>query len=201
MYANYMVYLSAKACELVSDRTKCAELGEENGCTGDVFHARWLQLWEDLQNWLSERPDELLPVFTSAIKPFPHIFFVHWAAISSNQLYHTSCIILLDIKPKSINLFESSEKSTLWHARRVCGISLANPHQGCLNNAIQPLWIAGRLFSHRSEHEIITNLIRRIETTTGWGACWRIRDLEAAWGYTSRQNEDIEDPRRIFTAP
>lgn len=183
MHANYAVYLCAKTCQLVSDRTQFVELGAQNACTGDTFHRRWLRLWEDLQQWLENRPPELLPVHTTQTKPFPHILFLHWAAISSNQLYHTACILLLNTMPKSVKLRPAPTMSALWHARRICGISLANPHQGCLNNAIQPLWIAGRLFSHVSEHMVIIDIIRKIEAETGWGACWRIRDLELAWGY------------------
>ncbi|CAL5875281.1 uncharacterized protein PFLUO_LOCUS9586 [Penicillium psychrofluorescens] len=183
MHANYAVYLCAKACELVSDRTQCIELGSKNGCTGEVFNRRWIQLWDDLQQWVDKRPPELLPVYTAPNKPFPHILFIHWAAISSNQLYHTASILLLNLMPKSVKLQPAPTVSPLWHARRICGISLANSHHGCLNNAIQPLWIAGRLFSHVSEHTIIVDIIRNIEADTGWGACWRIRDLELAWGY------------------
>ncbi|RHZ62354.1 hypothetical protein CDV55_106372 [Aspergillus turcosus] len=185
MHANYAVYLCAKVTDLISDRIKFVELGKSNGCTMEVFSSRWLQQWSDLQNWLSERPNELLPVETINDKPFPRILFVHFAAISSNQLYHTAAILLLKMIPKGIKLPRSPYTSLLWHARRICGISLTNPHQGCLNNAIQPLWIAGRLFSHPSEHEQITKLIRDIEIETGWGMSWRIRDLETAWGYRS----------------
>lgn len=183
MHANYAVYLSARACELIADRTKFVELGEDNSCTGNVFHKRWLELWDELQDWMTERPRELLPLRTTNTKPFPHILFLHWAAISSNQLCHTACILLLNTTPRSIKLQHTPSASALWHARRICGISLANPHQGCLNNAIQPLWIAGRLFSHISEHEVIVDLINNIEAGTGWGVCWRIKDLEGAWGY------------------
>ncbi|EEA23489.1 hypothetical protein TMatcc_002361 [Talaromyces marneffei ATCC 18224] len=193
MYANYAVYLCAKACEIVSLRTKFLELGEDNGCTGEIYHQRWLKLWEELQNWLAYRPRELLPVQTVNSKPFPHILFVHWAAISSNQLYHTACVLMLNMKPKGLKLRANPEVTTpLWHARRICGISVTNPHAGCLNNAIQPLWIAGRLFSHQSEHAQIISLIRSIEAATGWGACWRIRDLEIAWGYKAHRMDRPE---------
>ncbi|KAL4810199.1 hypothetical protein BDV18DRAFT_54453 [Aspergillus unguis] len=184
MHANYAVYLSVKTTELVSNRTKFLELGEDNGCTTEVFSSKWTALWNELQTWLAERPSELLPIQTMSRKPFPHILFVHWAAISSNQLYHTACILLLKMMPRGLKLPRSPALSLLWHARRICGISISNKHQGCLNNAIQPLWIAGRLFSHASEHEQIIKIIRDIEAETGWGACWRIRDLEVAWGYT-----------------
>jgi hypothetical protein len=196
MHANYAVYLCAKSCELVADRTQFVELAVQNDCTGEAFNCRWLQLWGDLQNWLDSRPPELLPINTTTTKPFPHILFLQWAAISSNQLYHTACILLLNLMPKSIKLQPTPAMSALWHARRICGISLANPHHGCLNNAIQPLWIAGRLFSHVSEHTIIVELIRHIEAETGWGACWRIRDLELAWGYqVSRSDRTMDRPR------
>ncbi|KAL4775154.1 hypothetical protein BDW60DRAFT_226145 [Aspergillus nidulans var. acristatus] len=188
MHANYAVYLAVKTTELVSNRTKFIELGEANGCTTEVFAARWVSLWDELQTWLAERPPELLPIQTIPQKPFPHILFVHWAAISSNQLYHTACILLLKMMPKGLRMPRSPTLSLLWHARRICGISISNKHQGCLNNAIQPLWIAGRLFSHASEHEQIVNTIRGIEAETGWGACWRIRDLELAWGYAVSGN-------------
>lgn len=75
MHAN--VYLCAKTCERVSHRTRFVELGAKNDCIGDKFHRRWLQLWGDLQQWVEDRPQELLPVHTTQTKPFPHILFLH----------------------------------------------------------------------------------------------------------------------------
>lgn len=189
MHANYAVYLCSKVCELLSDRTKYAELGVDNGCTGPVYALRWKRLWHELSLWHDERPSELLPVKMigqKSDKPFPEILFVHWAAISSNQLYHTACILLLNSRPKTLRLDPLPVNNPLWHARRVCGISMSNPHEGCLNNACQPLWIAGRMLGHHSEHSAIIELIRNIEAQTGWGMYWRIRDLEEAWGYRTR---------------
>ncbi|OAP64971.1 hypothetical protein AYL99_00943 [Fonsecaea erecta] len=188
MYANYAVYLCARTCDLLSRHIRCVELGEENGCIGESFEGAWNDLWTDLQEWLSKRPQAMLPVdieASSAEKgPFPHIFFAHWAAISSTQLYHTACILLLDIKPSTeTEIYRSTYYSRLWHARRIVGISLTNPHAGCINNAIQPLYVAGKLFTHPDEQNIIVNLIDSIEARTGWGSRWRIKDLKAAWGY------------------
>lgn len=183
MHANYSVYLSSVVCQLVADRTQYTELGKQNGCNSCAFRARWLRLWDDLQAWKRACPQEMAPVQVIESQPFPQILFVHWAAISSNQLYHTACILLLGMKPVDVHLENGSVASSIWHAKRICGISFTNPHRGCLNNAIQPLWIAGRLLSHRSEHELLVNLIRSIETMTGWATSWRIADLETAWGY------------------
>ncbi|KAJ9144576.1 C6 zinc finger domain-containing protein [Pleurostoma richardsiae] len=182
-HANYAVYLCAKVCWLTADRTRFVELGETNGCDSEVFAVRWQGLWDDLQVWLDERPPEMLPAQTLETRPFPQILFAHWAAISSSQLYHTACILLLNMMPRSVPAPEGLAGSATWHARRVCGISLTNPHEGCLNNAVQPLWVAGKLLSHRSEHALVVKLIRNIEAMTGWAASWRIADLEAAWGY------------------
>ncbi|KAB2579658.1 hypothetical protein DBV05_g1690 [Lasiodiplodia theobromae] len=170
MHANYAVYLCSKACELLSDRTKYAELGVDNGCTGPAYALRWKRLWHELSLWLDERPAELLPAKTirqKSDKPFPEILFIHWAAISSNQLYHTACILLLNSMPKSLKLDPLPVHNPLWHARR-------------------PLWIAGRMLGHHSEHAAVIELIRNIEAQTGWGMYWRIRDLEEAWGYRVR---------------
>lgn len=183
MHANQAVYLCAQVCKLISDRTKYLELSQENGCTDPEFASRWQCFWDDLKGWVADRPAVLVPIRTCNSSPFPRILFVHWAAISSNQLYHTACILLLNMQPKSLSLELSPETSALWHAKRICGISLSNPHKGSLNNAIQPLWVAGRLLGHKSEHILIIKLIRSIEASTGWGTCWRLPDLELAWGY------------------
>jgi hypothetical protein len=186
MYANYAVYLCAKTCELIADRNKYVELGEQNGCDTHHFLARWSNLWQKLENWFLYRPKEMMPVETSVDPPFPQSFFSHWPAISSTQLYHTSCVLLLSFKPSHKVLPPSPTTSVLWHVKRICGISLANPHEGCLNNAIQPLWIAGKLLSHTSEQTLVVKTIRHIEALTGWTACWRVRDLESVWGYKVR---------------
>lgn len=187
MYANHAVYLCAKTCELISDRNKYTELGVENGCDARHFEERSSRLWNQLASWSAHRPPEMQPVETKNTTPFPHIFFAHWAAISSNQLYHTACVLLLNSNPKlKTSAPQTSTTSIMWHAKRICGISLANPHEGCLNNAIQPLWIAGRLLSHSSEQALVVKTIRHIEVLTGWTATWRIRDLESTWGYKIR---------------
>lgn len=183
MHANYAVFLCSRVCELISDRTAFAELGEANGCDDQEFKARWTTIWHELQEWVSMRPEEMKPIQSVQAEPFPQILFAHWPAISSNQLYHTACILLLEAVPQGVLAEGGQEWSATWHAKSVCGISLTNPHPGCLNNAIQPLWIAGRLLSHKSEHLLVAKLIRSIESMTGWATSWRISDLEAEWGH------------------
>jgi hypothetical protein len=187
MHANWAVYLCAKTCDLVCRRTRSLELGQVDDSDSRPFSEQWDRLWDELQYWVAQRPPEMLPIKTtgtSSEQIFPEIFFAHWAAISSNQLYHTACIMMLEIKPKDrVARALIPHYSAIWHARRVCGISITNPHSGSLINAIQPLYVAGKVFSHRSEHIIIARLVKTVEKTTGWGAMWRLKDLERAWGY------------------
>lgn len=186
MHANWAVYLCAKTCDLACRQTRAMELGEVGGDTRP-FGEQWSALWEELQFWLEKRPGAMLPIKTTAaggVLIFPEILFAHWAAISGNQLYHAACVMMLDMKPVEVAVpLAKPCFSAVWHARRVCGISLTNPHSGNLINAIQPLYIAGKLLSHHSEHVEVARLFKTVEETTGWGALWRLKDLERAWGY------------------
>jgi hypothetical protein len=76
----------------------------------------------------------------------------------------------------------------------VCGISCSNPHPGSMVNSIQPLFTAGRLMSHASERKKIAELLQSIERETGWAALWRLRDLEAEWGYEKSAYWEHEVP-------
>ncbi|KAI9159106.1 C6 zinc finger domain-containing [Paramyrothecium foliicola] len=188
MHANYAVFLCAKTCELIADQTGYVELGEQNGCDATTYGQRWQVLWEELQEWVLHRPRDIIPVHNVESRPFPQIMFVHSAGISSNQLYHAACVLLLEGKPRGVQIGTDREASAIWHAKRICGISFTNPHRGCLNNAIQPLWIAGKLLTHKDEHILIVKLIRSIEAMTGWATSWRIADLETNWGHSVSRN-------------
>jgi hypothetical protein len=201
MHANWSIYLCAKVCDLKYRRTQYLELGRTHGNDDRPFSHQWQALWAELQFWLDERPGPMKPCTTTTTTTtttagakevnndndndapvcFPTIVFPHWAAISSNQVYHAACISMLGMQPPDSRL--GSQSLSLWHARQVCGISCSNPHPGSMVNSIQPLFTAGRLMSHASERGRIAELLRAIERETGWAALWRLRDLEREWGY------------------
>ena len=195
MHANYAIYLAGKACDLLTRRTRFLEMNDPSGCGDQQYVQEWNQHWDELQRWYDQRPQQMVAAQIIPGKEqnqqFPQIFFSHWAAISSNQQFHTACILLLNSKPSALDLDKRPQSarrypehsSKLWHARQVIGISATNPHPGCLNNAIQPLYIAGRLFSHIEEQRIVVKLLNHIEAASGWGSRWRIADLETDWGY------------------
>lgn len=184
MHANWAVYLCAKACDLLYRHTRATELMEPDEQDSRPFAAQWLSLWDELQFWLQTRPDISLPTIQSDDNGelFPAILFAHFPAISSNQVYHATCLIMLDMRPREVDV-AAPQSSAVWHARRVCGISVTNPHEASLINAIQPLYLAGRLLTNANEHMQVGRLFKIIEETTGWGALWRLRDLEVVWGY------------------
>lgn len=189
MWANYAVYLAARVCHLIWEQSN-ESLQTSRSLDDEPFVHSWHKLWSETQDWCRNRPPELIALqFSeesgdSRHNPFPFILYAAHCAISSNQLYHTACLLLLDICPSSISPTQLGHLgSKLWHARRICGISFTNEHHGCLNNAIQPLWIAGKLLSHPIEHKAVVDLICTIENKTGWAGKWRIADLKEAWGY------------------
>lgn len=186
MHANLMVYLCAIMCHLTALRTRNVEIAESNTCSGPEFCIFWLRLHDRLQEWYYKRTSDMYPIKTGKVsKGFPGALYAHCAAISGMQLYHTAYILLLDVQPQELHGQVSDGLSSLFYARHIVGISLTNCHKGCLNNAIQPLYVASRRFTHTEEHIVVVQLLNAIEAVSGWAVRWRIRDLEVAWGYYS----------------
>lgn len=184
-WANYSVYLIAQVIDLLMPRS--SQDGEPSPTLADdkdKGRARWLTLWEYICGWHDGRPEPLHPIMTipsSDPSPFPTIIFSNPAAISGNQLYHTASILMLQNQPQGLRL-QPKPRSILWHARRVCAISISNDHHGAWTNSVQPLWIAGRCMSNPMEHKAILTLLEKIERESGWGTSWRADDLKAFWG-------------------
>ncbi|KAJ6445460.1 C6 zinc finger domain-containingprotein [Purpureocillium lavendulum] len=182
-WSNYAVYLAAQVLDLLAPLSDTAALHVGNR-SDPGFRARWLKLWRYISEWHDARPAPLLPVMTipsSSKSPFPTVIFSNPAAISGNQLYHTASLLMLQNQPPGVRL-SPRPRTILWHARRVCAISLSNEHHGAWTNGIQPLWIAGRCMSHPDEHRTILDLLDRIERESGWRTRWRAEDLKAYWG-------------------
>ncbi|KAI0191663.1 hypothetical protein EV127DRAFT_337740 [Xylaria flabelliformis] len=174
IYADYAVFLCALVLDLfASDHTE------------DVFVRRWNELFGYIEDWYTQRPPEMRSILELKApkgdysRPFPIILFSNPAAVSGNQLYHTAAVLMLQRKPRSAFM---RSNSILWHCRRICAISISNTQHACWTNCIQPLWIAGKVMSHPSEHQAILDIYATIEKDTGWSAKWRADDLKSYWG-------------------
>ncbi|KAK9452533.1 fungal-specific transcription factor domain-containing protein [Dipodascopsis uninucleata] len=175
MYANYAVFLCSRVLNLIS----AIEIHD----TTLNYDQNWEDLWKELCEWEQMRPIEMKPLLSyepAKDAPFPTVLYANAPAISGNQLYHMASILLMQHRPRRYN-FQKHHHSMLWHAKQVCAISITNTHHGCWNNALQPLWVAGKLMSHHSEHDAILELLRQIEKTTGWAMRWRGEDLKEIW--------------------
>ncbi|CDK28329.1 unnamed protein product [Kuraishia capsulata CBS 1993] len=179
-FANYSVFLMSRVLNLIF--APSLEPKE--------FESEWLRLFNELSLWWDERPGEMRPVEfqnPSNEVPFPKILYCVSPAISGNQLFHTSAILLMSNRPR-VDVSDSGilTRPLIWHAKQIVGISLTNDHHGCLINSLQPLYVAGTLLSHPSEHKIIVDLLYAIEKRTGWSMSWRAHDLKRYWGLLDR---------------
>lgn len=136
MYANYMVFLCSRVLNLISNDNENSQYSQD-----------WEKLWEELIRWHAECPEELRPFAECEDTPFPGILYLAGPAVSSNQLYHMAIILMIENKPRRYKIVASdhvvcpssvfyfprilltSQKSTIWHAKRICSISLNNTHQ------------------------------------------------------------------------
>lgn len=182
--AGYACYLLACVIDLLFASTSWQTARPiDPNLPRDDYADRWVRLFTVLESWYELRPPEMLPIFTQTAsfeRPFPTVLFGSGAAISGNQLHHTAAMLMLQNIARNVK--RTSRHSMLWHARRVCGIAISNEHHGCWTNSIQPLWLAGQIMSHPTEHQAIVEIYTRIEKETGWGATWRANDLNHFWG-------------------
>ncbi|KAI9929559.1 hypothetical protein ASPWEDRAFT_172784 [Aspergillus wentii DTO 134E9] len=153
-----------------------------------------LKLWEQLQEWRRLRPKEAYPLLTSSTTlstPFPSVVYTTSSAICGNTFYHTGCILLLQT---GINdSIKDETDDPIWHAREVTGISMSNTSHANWVNQLQPLYLAGTLFTKTDSSDILEEYaaekilllkhLTRIERETGWKTSDRAGELRGLWGF------------------
>lgn len=187
-YANYAVFLCASVVNVISNKgdSSVGQYGADSTFK-PTFSAQWKALFDLLEDWYNRRPEYMEPIISFPSnseehqQPFPSVLYSNSPAINGNQLYHAATLLMLQEKPKDVHLVKSA-KSILWHARQICGIAASNHSHGPWINALQPLWIAGKIMSHASEHMAILEVLASIERETGWATAWRAQDLKDYWG-------------------
>jgi hypothetical protein len=158
----------------------------------------WRQLVKELDQWYRMRPPEFHPMVDldahdptlSSDGGFSLVLFTNGAAVFSNQLYHTAMLMLLQDKPRTVQLtdFQSSVLSPLWHARRICSIALNNDRRDwwdpCL---LASSLMTARYMTHESQQQEILQGFERIRNLTGWDISRSLDVLREEWS-------SLEDP-------
>lgn len=160
---------------------------ERMGLTGDMT-TTWRALVEELNSWYSQRLQEFYSMvdIEASDDGYPLILFTSGAAVFGNQLYHTAMFLLLRNKPRTIMLptrHRSSTMSTLWHARRICGIALNNESRECWDmSLVASLLVAARTMTHEEQHQVLLSGVDKIEGLTGWSMDGVKSTLRTEWG-------------------
>ncbi|KAL7936546.1 hypothetical protein V8C35DRAFT_236178 [Trichoderma chlorosporum] len=146
---------------------------------------RWKSLVDNLNDWYTNRPSTFRPVIElgSEGSPFPVIYFTSGAATFANQLYHTSMMLILAHKPKTLQLDQrrSPSLSQLWHAQRICGIAINNDRCECWDPCLLASFYRGaQRMTHESQHREILLGFDHI-STLGWRVGSFVERLKEAW--------------------
>ncbi|GKZ20105.1 hypothetical protein AbraIFM66951_008175 [Aspergillus brasiliensis] len=119
------------------------------------------------------------------------IFTIPMCAVTI-QTYHMGRILLLSNMPQESTAIRSTVTARLrhyrqiaglviHHAREICGISLAGLPDAILSHTVQPLFVAGQCFEGDEERRLVVDLLRRVESDTGWATEYRVKDLQRQW--------------------
>ncbi|KAL7769269.1 hypothetical protein ACKLNR_000653 [Fusarium oxysporum f. sp. zingiberi] len=134
---------------------------------------RWKAFSEALHKWYANRPTDFKPMLETedGEQLFPLVLFTNGAAILANQLYHTSMLLLLQNRPRTLpkehgrNIY----LSPLWHAQRICGISLNNDTRTSWDfSLLASFYFAAKRMTYEPQQHAILRGIDRIGSLTGW---------------------------------
>lgn len=151
----------------------------------------WTTLVRGLEDWYVKRPQEFQTIIELYPKDgwrsddeFPTLVFTGGAAILANQLCHTGMLLLLQNRPRFVGRVSatSSFMATLWHARRICGISMNNDRRECWDPCLLASFlVAAQTATHRSQHNAITATIQNVQKLTGWNISRQLQRLKEDW--------------------
>ncbi|KAF5018808.1 hypothetical protein F66182_9201 [Fusarium sp. NRRL 66182] len=134
---------------------------------------RWKNLSEALHMWYTNRSRDFKPMLEidDSEQLFPLVLFTNGAAILANQLYHTSMLLLLQNRPRTLpkEHGRSIYLAPLWHAQRICGISLNNDTRTCWDfSLLASFYLAAKRMTYEPQQHAILRGIDRIGSLTGW---------------------------------
>ncbi|GKZ19374.1 hypothetical protein AbraIFM66951_010984 [Aspergillus brasiliensis] len=182
-YANYTVFLCAQtlgvlfggSSQLPASCVSCHYLSSPG--EGESYVQRWQRLFDDVEQWYENRPNQMKPIFVltaggktmgsgggNGERPFPTVLYGNGAATKAKD-------------------------SILATATEIGAVARAANLRYFRIEYTPPLWLAGKVMSHHSEHTAIIETLTRIERETGWATAWRVEDLKEFWG---DEDEDVD---------
>ncbi|KEY71648.1 hypothetical protein S7711_10034 [Stachybotrys chartarum IBT 7711] len=172
------------------------------GITQDQLLERWGIMDAEFSKWNESLPSTFTPSarvpLTADRGPtgFQQIWYDLPICAATMQSYHMGCILLSTNKPQQSTAIRSTlsarfryyrqvQERVTWHAREICGISLANPPGPVRIHSVLPLFVAGQVFSKHQDQHVVTELLSSIESDLGWVTRYHRDRLLLEWGEES----------------
>ncbi|KAJ5784343.1 uncharacterized protein N7503_009555 [Penicillium pulvis] len=188
------------------------------GLSQEHLLERWNMLMSDLERWhdslsasfasttRTRRLGTAASGFELSFDSFVQIWFDLPLCAATMQSYHQAKILLLANEPQESTAIRSTVSARLrsyrhalrevvYHAREVCGISLANSTDSLRVNSVQALFVAGQVFQERREQDAVLELLSGIERDLGWTTRYHVAKLKDEWARGREGNHvDREEP-------
>ncbi|KAL2068372.1 hypothetical protein VTL71DRAFT_16470 [Oculimacula yallundae] len=171
--------------------------------TSSSLSASWMSIWNDNQEWYSNRPKHVQQVLefrgveaeqinSESSASFPILIYSSSLALLSNAIYHISSLLLLTKRPwlpKELTGSRQS-KSRNWHAHSIAGIVTSNETL----DQWDPILIAGILLvakgmTHEMQQNAMLECLEKVTNITGIKLHHEIAALKSEWNI-SRYVED-----------
>jgi hypothetical protein len=200
---NALVWLMAK---IVNFMASCDKVSNEAAMArADAAQSTSLKYWSSLRKQLQVWHDGLSNTFKSparepsqasgsmsANNDVSMFNKVGYMCASAMQMYHMSQILLFMNKPQAstqgsdslvarMNFYQYAPDACQDHSRQIVSITLAQSDKTVRINAIQPLFTAGQCLIDAEERKVVLNLLRVIQTDTGWDTDHLVRHIIEKW--------------------
>ncbi|KAK6837143.1 hypothetical protein RU639_001045 [Aspergillus parasiticus] len=181
-WASRMVFLLAKVLKYAFNynRTVNPSMLEDIG--------------KEIENWNTKKPSTFQPIqyvprSNEVHRRFPGVWMLLPVHVVGVQYYHIAQIILAfsncpspSLAYESFKQARNVEKIVRGHLLTVLGLAKSNPRaENTLFTARHSLVSWGWILRHRQDQEAAENLLRDVETRTGWDVSQSIQSLREQW--------------------
>lgn len=174
------------------------------GLNQEYLLERWNLIMTDLEKWHDSLPASFCPTARTrrlgrasqglelSFDTFEQIWFDLPLCAATVQSYHQAKILLLANEPQESTAIRSTVsarlrsyrhalKEVIYHAREICGISLANSTDPFRVNSVQALFVAGQVFQEQHEQDAVIEILSGIERDLGWTTKYHVAKLNDEW--------------------